>query len=224
LLKYELILLIAQPVPGALGLVLRRTMYRWLLGSLRPQRRVRTERHAPSPPQNHVGDDVVIDDQCLLDAKGRQSRHPDWQRRLHRANTILSCKNGDITLDDGANVGSTAKFLGRRCAVGKDTLLAPMPTWLAGIMTFSDRSLAVTDQPRQGRGIVVGAGAWIGAGATVLGRRDGRATVPSSERARSSARRSRPARRPSASRALGGERRAHLGMARSPSSPLRPPE
>jgi len=170
LLKYELILLIAQPVPGALGLVLRRTMYRWLLGSC--GRNVVfgqnvTLRH---PHKIHVGNDVVIDDQCLLDAKGDDNRGI-WIGNgvFIGRNTILSCKNGDITLDDGANIGFNCEiFSAGDVRVGKDTLLAAYAYLVGGDHDFSNRSLAVSDQPRQGRGIAVGAGAWIGAGATVL--------------------------------------------------------
>ena len=59
------------------------------------------------PHKIRIGDDVVIDDNCLLDAKG------DAQRAASRsaaasssgATRILSCKNGDIELGDGANIG-----------------------------------------------------------------------------------------------------------------------
>ena len=37
------------------------------------------------PHKIHIGSNVVVDDNCLLDAKGEtQSRHHDRQRRLHR--------------------------------------------------------------------------------------------------------------------------------------------
>jgi acetyltransferase-like isoleucine patch superfamily enzyme len=156
LLKYELVVLIAQPVPGALGLALRKTMYRWLLG-----------RH---PHKIHIADNVVIDDGCLLDAKGTENRGIRIGSGVFIGrNTILSCKNGDITLDDGANVGFNCEiFSAGDVQVGKDTLMAAYSYLVGGDHDFSDRSIAVNEQPRKSRGIRVGAGVWIGAGATVL--------------------------------------------------------
>ena len=70
LLTYELVNLIAQWVPGALGLALRKTMYPWLLGAC--GRGVVFGQHVTlrHPHRIRIGDDVVIDDHCLLDAKG----------------------------------------------------------------------------------------------------------------------------------------------------------
>ena len=70
-----------------------------------------------------------IDDNCLLDAKG------DDATRASRIgsgvfigrNTILSCKNGDIELDDGANIGFNCEiFSASRVRVGRETLLAAL--------------------------------------------------------------------------------------------------
>src|SRR5262249_54628768 len=71
LIGYELVVTIAQHVPGALGLVLRRTLYPLLLGSCRNVTFGQNVvlRH---PHKIRIADDVVIDDNCLLDAKGEQ--------------------------------------------------------------------------------------------------------------------------------------------------------
>ena len=73
------------------------------------------------PHKIHIGDNVVIDDNCLLDAKG------DAQRGIRIGNgvfigrnTILSCKNGDIELADGANIGFNCEiFSASRVRVGR---------------------------------------------------------------------------------------------------------
>ena len=59
-------------------------------------------------------------------------------------------------------------FSAGRVHVGADTLLAAYAYLVGGDHDFSDRTVAINDQPRHGRGIDVGAGVWIGAGATVL--------------------------------------------------------
>lgn len=170
LLKYELIVLFAQPVPGALGLALRRTLYPWLLGSCGRNVVFGQNVVLRHPHKIHIGDNVVIDDHCLLDAKGESNDGIRIGNGVFVGrNTILSCKNGDITLEDGANLGFNCEvFSAGRVRVGQDTLLAAYSYLVGGDHDFSDRTRAINDQPRHGRGIDVGAGVWIGAGATVL--------------------------------------------------------
>jgi acetyltransferase-like isoleucine patch superfamily enzyme len=170
LLKYEFVLLVAQPVPGALGLALRKTMYPWLLGSCGRNVVFGQNVVLRHPHKIHIGDNVVVDDQCLLDAKGDANDGIRIGSNVFIGrNTILSCKNGDIALEDGANLGFNCEiFSAGKVRVGKDTLLAAYSYLVGGDHDFSDRTLAINDQPRHGRGIDVGAGVWIGAGATVL--------------------------------------------------------
>src|SRR5687768_9860872 len=85
LLKHEVVTLVAQAVPGALGFALRKTLYPLLLdacgrGVVFGQNVVL--RH---PHKIRIGSNVVIDDNCLLDAKGTT--------------------NGGITIGDGVFIG-----------------------------------------------------------------------------------------------------------------------
>jgi acetyltransferase-like isoleucine patch superfamily enzyme len=84
-------------------------------------------------------------------------------------NTILSCKNGDIDLADGANIGFNCEiFSASRVSIGRDTLLAAYCYVIGGDHDFSDPSAAVLAQGRRSDGVAIGAGAWLGAGAKVL--------------------------------------------------------
>ena len=84
-------------------------------------------------------------------------------------NTILSCKNGDIDLADGANIGFNCEiFSASRVTVGARALLAAYCYVIGGDHDFSDTSQPVLDQPRKSAGITIGAGAWLGAGAKIL--------------------------------------------------------
>ena len=57
-----------------------------------------------------IGDNVVIDDGCCLDAKGTDREGIVIGSGVFVGrNTILSCKNGDILIDDEANLASTAR-------------------------------------------------------------------------------------------------------------------
>ncbi len=113
---------------------------------------------------------MVIDDQCLLDAKGDTNRGIRIGSGVFIGrNTILSCKNGDIDIDDGANLGFNCEiFSASRVRVGKDTLVAAYMYLVGGDHTLVDRARPVIEQGRRSVGIDVGEGAWIGAGATIL--------------------------------------------------------
>src|SRR5512138_505474 len=101
LLKYEFVVTLAQPRAGALGLALRKTLYPWLLGSCGRNVVFGQNVVLRHPHKIHIGRDVVIDDNCLLDAKGETNRGIRIGDGVFIGrNTILSCKNGDIELGD----------------------------------------------------------------------------------------------------------------------------
>lgn len=170
LIKYELVLLLAQWVPGALGLALRKMLYPSLLGSCGRNVVFGQGVVLRHPHKIHIGDNVVVDDHCLLDAKGDANQGIRIGNGVFIGrNSILSCKNGDITLADGVNIGFNCEvFSAGEVTIGKDTLLAAYAYLIGGDHDFSDRSVAVNAQPRRAAGITVGSGVWIGAGAKVL--------------------------------------------------------
>src|SRR5919201_1822792 len=73
LLKYELVVTFTQSCPGALGLALRPICYPWLLGSCGRNVVFGQNVVLRHPHKIHIGSEVVIDDNCLLDAKGESN-------------------------------------------------------------------------------------------------------------------------------------------------------
>jgi acetyltransferase-like isoleucine patch superfamily enzyme len=157
-------------VPGALGLALRKALYPMLLGSC--GRGVVFGQHVVlrHPHKIHIGDHVVVDDNCLLDAKGEDNRGITIGNGVFIGrNSILSCKNGDIVLEDGANVGFNCEiFSASRVSVGAGTLLAAYCYVIGGDHDFSDPSQTVLEQGRKSAGVAVGRGVWLGAGCKIL--------------------------------------------------------
>jgi len=170
LLKYELVVLYSQVLPGALGLALRKTLYPLLLGSCGKNVVFGQNVVLRHPHKIHIGDNVVIDDHVLLDAKGEANAGIKIGNGVFVGrNTILSCKNGDIELGDGANIGFNCEvFSASRVTIGKDTLVAAYAYLIGGDHDAPDPSRAVIEQERRSAGIRVGAGVWIGAGAKIL--------------------------------------------------------
>ncbi len=170
LLKHELIVALAQARPGALGCVLRKVLYRRLLG--RCGRNVLFGQNVVlrHPHKIHIGDNVVIDDNCLLDAKGETNTGIRIGSGVFVGrNTILSCKNGDIELADGANLGFNCEvFSASRVRIGARVLMAAYCYIVGGDHDFSDPTKSVLEQTRTSAGVTVGDGVWMGAGAKVL--------------------------------------------------------
>src|SRR3954452_22441224 len=170
LLKYELIVMFAQSWPGALGLAMRKLLYPLLLGSC--GRNVIFGQHVVlrHPHKIHIGSNVVVDDNCLVDAKGESNRGIRIGDGVFVGrNTILSCKNGDIELADGANIGFNCEvFSASRVTIGRNVLMAAYTYVIGGDHDFSDPSKTVLEQTRTSAGVSIGDGAWLGAGAKIL--------------------------------------------------------
>ncbi len=170
LLKHELVTLLSQGVPGALGFALRKALYPSLFGACGRNVIFGHNVVLRHPGKIRIGNNVVIDDNCLLDAKGTTNAGIVIGDRVFIGrNTILSCKNGDIQVDDGANIGFNCElFSASRVRVGRETLLAAYCYVIGGEHDFSNPSVAVLAQGRSSQGVTIGEGAWLGAGAKIL--------------------------------------------------------
>jgi acetyltransferase-like isoleucine patch superfamily enzyme len=171
-LHYELISLFVLPVPGALGLALRRIFLPGLLG--RVGRGVVFGRNVTlrHPHKIFIGDNAVIDDNAVLDAKGGKN-DGIWigANALIGRNTILSCKEGSIRLGDYCNVSANCSLLseteielGRYCFLAGGCFLVA-----GGNHPITDTSRPIMFQPSTAKGgIHIGDDVWLGAGVTVL--------------------------------------------------------
>lgn len=170
LLKYELIVQASQAVPGALGLGLRKVLYPMLLGGCGRNVIFGQNVVLRHPHKIRIGSNVVIDDNCLIDAKGSSNAGISIGNGVFIGrNTILSCKNGNIEIGDGANIGFNCEvFSASQVSLGENALLAAYCYVVGGDHDFGDPSRPVLAQGRSSAGVSIGPGAWLGAGVTVL--------------------------------------------------------
>jgi acetyltransferase-like isoleucine patch superfamily enzyme len=170
LLKYELVVMIAQSAPGALGLALRKTLYPRLLGACGRNVVFGQNVVLRHPHKIRIGSNVVVDDNCLLDAKGDSNGGITIGDGVFIGrNTILSCKNGDIELANGANIVFNCEiFSASRVRVGANVLMAAYCYLIGGDHDFTDPTRPVLEQSRKSAGVSIGDGAWLGAGAKIL--------------------------------------------------------
>lgn len=171
LLKYEIIVTFAALVPGALGLLLRRLLYRGLfrhMGKNVVIGRSVTLRH---PHKIFIDDGVLIDDYAVLDAKGERNEGIHIGRNVMIGrNSILSCKDGDLSIGDNSNIAMNCVIQsGRTVRIGKNVLMAAYCYVVGGGDHRADRTdIPIIQQGQIIRGITIGDGAWIGAGTTVM--------------------------------------------------------
>jgi acetyltransferase-like isoleucine patch superfamily enzyme len=173
LIRYELITTASGGLGGALGLYLRSKLFPRLLGGVGRNvffGRNITLRH---PHKIFLGDGVVIDDNCLLDAKG----HDNTGIRIGAGsyigrNSIIYCKNGDIELGDRVNIGvNCTLFSANRLEIDYNTLVAGYTYILSGgEYDYRDPGQKIIDQDGAfSRGpLHIGHDCWIGAGVYVL--------------------------------------------------------
>ena len=99
LIKYELIILFFSRLPGALGIVLRGKFFPMLFKKVGKGVIFGSNMVLRHPQKITIGDNVIIDDNVLLDAKGDDNDGILLENEVFIGrNSILSCKGGNITL------------------------------------------------------------------------------------------------------------------------------
>jgi acetyltransferase-like isoleucine patch superfamily enzyme len=172
LLKYELINLFFSGIPGALGFFLRKLFYPLLFQKVGKRvvfGRNITFRH---PHKISIGDNSVIDDNVVLDAKGEANDGIRIGQNAYLGrNTILSCKEGSIYLDDYCNISANCSLLSEtEIRLGKYCFLAGECYLVAGgNHSFEAISRPIMFQPSVSRGgIKIEEDVWLAAGVIVL--------------------------------------------------------
>ena len=180
LIGFEIVTLLSSWVPGALGLFLRSKLYPLVLGSVGRNVVFGVNVTVRHPHKIAIGDNVVIDDACCLDAKGTDNKGIQIGTGVFVGrNTILSCKNGDIVVDNDANLGFNCEiFSASRVRVGKSVLMAAYTYLVGGDHLYDRVDIPVLEQGRTARGIEVADNAWLGTHVVVAdGSRIGRDAI-----------------------------------------------
>ena len=170
LFKYELIMLLSSWVPGALGLLLRSKLYPLLLGKVGRGVVFGTNVVIRHPHKVCLGNNVVIDDNCVLDAKGGDDNSITIGNGVFVGrNTILYCFDGDIVVGDNTTISFNCDvFSANLVKIGESVQMAAYTFLNGGTHNFDRTDIPILKQERSGKGITVGDNVWVGAGAKVL--------------------------------------------------------
>jgi acetyltransferase-like isoleucine patch superfamily enzyme len=168
---FELATMLLLPLPGGLGIVLRRKLLRRFFGSM--GRNVIIGRNCVfrNPHQIFIGDGVIIDENALLDARGTG---PEGLRLaagvLVSRGVQIKSKGGaislgrDVTIGDGSTVISqTGIFIGDGVAVAHACHIA------GGTFAMQEFSKPAPQRKTTSAGpISIGSGSWLATGVLVL--------------------------------------------------------
>ncbi len=170
MIKFELIITLFSWMPGALGLFLRQKFYRAIFGSMGRGVAIGANVGIRHPGKIRVGNNVVIDDNCVLDAKGENNKGIDIHDGVFIGrSTILTCHNGDIVLEENVNIGFNCVISSLSKIVIKKNHLMAAFCYLVGGDHDSDRTdIPVLMQGRSSKGITIEENVWLGAGVSVL--------------------------------------------------------
>jgi acetyltransferase-like isoleucine patch superfamily enzyme len=187
LLGYELRVLLLSGIPGALGILLRRKLYRGMFGSCGRGLVVGRNVVVRHPHRIVLGDDVILDDNVVLDGKGnRDVTIRIGSHSIIGRNTILSCKqmtdaSGTIELADQVNLSVNCTLISEsRLTIGARVLVAGHVYMVAGGNHGIERTdIPILEQPMVHKGgVAIEDNCWIGAHVTLLdGVRIGRDSV-----------------------------------------------
>ena len=169
-IKYELIMLISSWVPGALGLWLRSKLYPLLLGKVGKGVIFGTNVVLRHPHKIYLGDNIVVDDNCVLDAKGVENKGIFIGNSVFIGrNTLVYCKDGDIYIKDNSTISFNCDiFSGNFVELGNNVQIAAYTFLNGGTHSFDRTDTPVLKQERSGKGIVVEDNVWLGANVKIL--------------------------------------------------------
>lgn len=171
-LYFEFVILFFSLIPGALGLVSRKFFFRPLFNQVGKNVIFGRNLSLRHPHKISIGDNVIIDDECLLDAKGESNtgiKIGDYVT-LGRF-TSLVCKNGDIEIGPHVNIGSTVKIIvaeNGKINFGSNIDVGSGCHFSGGSYDYSQSERLPSSQRLPTEGISVDDFAWIGAGVIVL--------------------------------------------------------
>ncbi len=184
LLTYEFVTLFLTPMPGALGLALRRLFFPAILGRVGRGvvfGRSLTVRHGR---KIRLDDNVVIDDYAALDAKGAHNDGIDiGAHAFISRNVVLSCKGANIRIGRNVTIGNNSLVRAQDdspVTIGDDTVIAAFVDIVGGGNYHTNRfDVPMWQQGQYSKGgITIGEDVWIGSHVQVLdGVRVGRGSI-----------------------------------------------
>ena len=180
LFNYELITLVAKNLSGALGIGLRKVLYKLILKTQGKGGAVGSGVTLRQPSKISIGKRVIIDDYVTLDVRGDDASITIGDSVVIGRFTTIAAKNGRVVIENGANIGSYCRVATQsKIVIGESVLIAAFCYIGPGNHKKEDQNKTLIESQMEIKGgVEIGAYSWVGAHSTVLdGVKTGREAV-----------------------------------------------
>jgi len=170
-LQYELFTFFLGPLPGAAGYLLRKTFYSRLFKKVGKGLILGRNVMIRHPNKIEIGDNVTIDDNCLIDARGAGPEGLVLKDNvIINRNCMVQAKSGSIRLGRRTSIGSNSVIVSLGGVdIGEAVLTAGGVYISAGAYNFDDPDHPIMDQGAYTKGpIRIGDKSWLGTCVIVL--------------------------------------------------------
>ncbi len=169
---YELYTMLLVPMPGAVGFFLRKIACRWLIDDVGKNVIIGRNVVFRSPANLIIGDNVTIDDNCIIEARGAgEQKIVIEDNVLINRNCMIQAKAGPIRIGRGSSIGSYTMITSMAGVdIGDFVLIGGRCYFSAGAYGFDDLETPIIEQGPYDKGpIKIGTCSYFGAGAMVVG-------------------------------------------------------
>jgi acetyltransferase-like isoleucine patch superfamily enzyme len=168
---FELATMLLLPMPGGLGMLLRRKLLRPFLGALGRDVIIGRNCVLRNPQRIFIGDGVIIDDNCVLDARGTDAaglRLADGA--LVSRNVQIKSKGGPIDIGRDVTIGDGTQIVSQTGVhIGDTAAIAAACQIFGGTFALSEFNKPAAERRTVSAGpIAIGAGSWLATGVIVL--------------------------------------------------------
>lgn len=168
---YELLLFFLGPLPGGIGFFLRKKLYPHLFKKAGKGLIIGRNVVLRHPWNIELGDNVTIDDNCLIDARGAGSEGVILEDDVMiNRNCMVQSKAGPISLRKRVSIGSNSVIVSMDGVELEEAVLVAGGCYISGgAYHFADTEQPIMDQGCYTKGpILIKKNAWIGTNVTVL--------------------------------------------------------
>jgi acetyltransferase-like isoleucine patch superfamily enzyme len=168
---YEFLTSFLGPIPGGAGFFLRKKFYPRLFKKVGKGLILGRNVVIRHPGNIIIGNNVTIDDNCLIDAKGAGLEGFVIEDNvIINRNCMIQAKAGPIRLGRRTSLGSNSVIVSLDGVELDEAVLTAAGCYIsAGLYHFDDTSKPIMDQGVYAKGpIRIGTGAWLGTQVSIL--------------------------------------------------------
>jgi acetyltransferase-like isoleucine patch superfamily enzyme len=170
LLRYEVAVVLLAGIAGAIGFQLRKMFTRRLFRAAGSSVLIGANVTLRCPGRVSLGENVYIEDNVVLDAKGTLSAISLGDGVLIGRNSVLSCSEASINMGCDVSVGQNCVIrsalgsidIGSCITVGSNTVI------ISGAPSYERLDVPMKHQIGDSSGIVIGDDVWIGVGVRII--------------------------------------------------------